>query len=48
MQEKTKREWVSPKVQKYGTFEAATQACDKTYGGTDGFTFMGQGISCAS
>lgn len=48
MQEKVKQEWVSPEVQRYGTFEAATQYCDKQLGGADGFTFMGDSIVCAS
>jgi hypothetical protein len=43
-----KRRWVAPEVRRYGTFEEATQGCDKTYGGEDGFTFMGQAIVCAS
>lgn len=48
MKKATRKEWVSPKVQKYGTFEEATQYCDKSLGGADGFTFMGQAIVCAS
>ena len=43
-----KRQWISPEIQKYGTFEKATQGCDKQLGGTDGFTYMGQAIVCAS
>lgn len=44
-----KRKWVSPEVRRFGTFEAATQlGCDKTYGESDGFTFAGQAIVCAS
>jgi hypothetical protein len=48
MQETPKQEWVSPTVQRYGTFETATQYCDKQLGGTDGFTFQGMAIVCAS
>ena len=47
MQE-VKKEWVAPEVQRYGTFESATQYCDKQFGGADGFTFMGNAIVCAS
>jgi hypothetical protein len=43
-----KRRWVAPAVQSFGTFEAATRACDKTLGSTDGFTFQGQPIVCVS
>ena len=43
------QQWVSPVVQRYGTFESMTkQGCDKTYGITDGFTFDGVAIVCAS
>lgn len=48
MQGTTKQEWVAPTVQRYGTFEAATQGCNKDLGGSDGFMFQGQAISCAS
>lgn len=48
MEKTGKPVWEVPKVQKYGTFEAATQACDKRLGGSDGFTFMGQVVVCAS
>jgi hypothetical protein len=43
-----RQSWITPQVQRYGTFEQKTQACDKQYGGTDGYTFMGQSIVCAS
>ena len=42
-----KRVWVSPEIRKYGTFETATQGCDKTLGLSDGFTFQGQAIVCS-
>lgn len=43
-----KRRWTAPVVQRFGTFEAATQGCDKTFGANDGFTFQGSAISCVS
>lgn len=43
-----RRTWISPEIKKYGTFEATTQGCDKTFGSTDGFTFQGATITCAS
>ena len=43
-----KRRWVTPDVQSFGTFEAATKACDKTLGSGDGFTFQGQAIMCVT
>jgi hypothetical protein len=43
-----KRKWTTPEVRKFGTFEAATQGCDKTWGLDDGFTFDGQAIVCAA
>ncbi len=43
-----KRKWTAPEVRKFGTFEAATQGCDKTFGTADGFTFAGQAIVCAA
>jgi len=41
-----KRKWISPEVRRFGTFEAATQGCDKKLGDNDGFTFMGANIVC--
>lgn len=41
-----KRKWVSPEVRRFGTFEQATQGCDKTYGDGDGFLFQGTPITC--
>ena len=43
-----KRSWVSPEIRRFGTFETATQGCDKNYGATDGFTFQGVPIACLS
>jgi hypothetical protein len=42
-----KRKWVSPEIRRFGTFEAATQGCDKHFGDNDGYTFMGQAITCS-
>lgn len=41
-----KRKWISPEIRRFGTFEAATQGCDKTLGLSDGYTFAGQAIVC--
>lgn len=43
-----KRRWAAPTVRRFGTFETATQGCDKTYGSADGFTFEGQTITCSA
>lgn len=46
-----KRRWVTPEIRCFGTFEAATQACIKALGSTDGFTFQGNDVPihwCAS
>ena len=43
-----KRRWTAPAVRRFGTFEAATQGCDKTLGSSDGFTFQGQAIACTA
>jgi hypothetical protein len=48
MESTPKKVWEPPKVQRYGTFEAATKGCDKMYGGSDGFMFQGVDIVCAS
>ncbi len=48
MEKETRPKWIAPQIHKYGTFEQKTQYCDKTFGGSDGFTFMGSGIVCAS
>jgi hypothetical protein len=44
----TRKQWVQPTIRRYGTFETATQGCDKNLGSTDGFTFQGLAIVCAS
>ena len=43
-----KRTWVSPEIRRYGTFESATQGCNKNYGAGDGFLFQGQPIACSA
>jgi len=43
----SKKRWISPEIRRFGTFETATQGCDKTWGSTDGFTMQGQAIVCA-
>lgn len=43
-----KRRWVSPEIRRYGTFESATQGCNKDFGATDSFTFQGQPITCTA
>ena len=44
----TKRKWVSPEIKRFGTFEAATNGCDKKYGDGDGYTFMGMQVVCTA
>ena len=48
MEKVPKQQWSTPVLTRYGSFETATQGCDKRLGGADGFTFMGQAIVCAS
>jgi len=43
-----KRKWVSPEVRRFGTFESATQGCDKRFGDTDVYTMMGVNIVCSA
>lgn len=38
----------APAVTVLGKVEELTLGCDKTEGGSDGFTFHGQAISCTS
>jgi hypothetical protein len=37
-----------PALKVLGTVAGLTLGCDKSLGGSDGFTFMGQSIVCAS
>lgn len=47
--ETEKREYEAPAVKVLGTLHSLTEMpIDKTYGPTDGYTFMGQGITNAS
>jgi hypothetical protein len=46
MKEETKRKWAPPEVRRYGTFQDATQVCDKTTGSTDGWTVNGVVVVC--
>lgn len=49
MEKVVRRTWMAPEIQRYGTFEQKTQACDKlAFGGTDGLTFAGSSLICAS
>ena len=45
---KKTQQWTVPSIRRYGTFEAATQMCDKHLGSADGYTFVGQAIVCGS
>jgi hypothetical protein len=38
----------APVVRVLGSVAELTQNCDKRFGGSDGFTFMGQAIVCRS
>lgn len=48
MRKEPRKQWKTPEIRTYGTFESMTQVCDKTFGSNDGFTFQGQAIVCAS
>jgi hypothetical protein len=37
-----------PRLVELGTLSAVTLGCDKRFGSSDGYTFMGQSIICAS
>jgi len=38
----------APVMRVLGSVADLTQSCDKRFGGSDGFTFMGQAIVCRS
>jgi hypothetical protein len=38
----------APVLVELGSLQELTLGCDKRYGDTDGFTFMGQAIVCTS
>jgi hypothetical protein len=40
--------YVPPAVTELGSLHAMTLWCDKRYGRSDGFTFQGSSITCAS
>jgi hypothetical protein len=49
--EEKRRLWTAPAVTTFGSFDAATQACIKDFGSSDGFTFQGVTVPihwCAS
>lgn len=48
MQVQPKKNWAMPQLVAYGTVEKITQGCDKNFGGSDGFTFLGTPIQCVS
>ena len=39
-----KKQWVTPEIQKFGSFEATTQKCIKAFGSSDGFTWQGNDV----
>ena len=41
-------EYEAPLLVELGTLHDLTQGCDKAFGGSDGFTFQQQPISCTS
>lgn len=43
-----KKTYVAPQLTVHGTVQQITAGCDKTLGSSDGFTFMGQAVVCAS
>jgi hypothetical protein len=45
---KEKKVYVPPQLTVHGTVEEITLGCDKELGETDGFTFQGLQIVCAS
>ncbi len=38
----------APELVELGALQELTLGCDKTFGSSDGFTFMGQSIVCSS
>lgn len=38
----------APRMELLGTVQELTAACDKTFGSSDSYTFMGQSIVCTS
>ena len=50
VKQEVKKAWDPPVLIVHGTVETLTQArgCDKSFGGSDGFTFHGIPIQCVS
>ena len=48
MEQNLAESYEAPTVTELGSFDEITLGCDKVLGGSDGFTFMQQPISCAS
>ena len=44
----TAQAYEAPELRVLGSVAQLTLGCDKRLGGSDGFTFMGQSISCSS
>ena len=43
-----KKVYNTPTLTVHGPVEEITKGCDKYYGSSDGFTFMGDPITCGS
>lgn len=48
MEKVDRKVWRTPRASRYGSFAEATTGCDKKLGSSDGFTFLGLDIVCAS
>lgn len=48
METKGKKVYSPPQLTVHGTVEEITMACDKKFGSSDSFTFMGSDIVCVS
>lgn len=48
MQSSQKKIYSTPKLTVHGAVEEITKGCDKQFGSSDGFTFGGSPIVCAS
>jgi len=48
MQSSQKKIYSTPKLTVHGAVEEITKGCDKYFGSSDGFTFQGIPIQCAS
>jgi hypothetical protein len=45
---KVRSAYSAPRITELGRLDELTLGCDKRFGSSDGFTFMGQSIVCAS